>query len=339
MIFYSIKNDTASTITSVLNVGVDVLNWIKKTFGNSDEIPYAYPAHKYRLVKNMLEEEGYEITTVRGKLNDEDLLLVHSEVLVDSTNVPIAYPSGLKGSVLEELGFPVYTSAVKGHFTGNALATHMAALEAMDSGYAVNIGGGYHHATSNEAMGFCLINDIAISIEKLREELQMVDEKGNPIDYELQVLIIDLDCHRGNGNAEIFYDDDNTFVFSIHKKDEYGDDDDFPSDRDIALKLNSSTPKRYLEALKSFLDDFDCFVPDVIYYIAGADPYKEDEWSDGGLGLTKMDLIKRDKMVYQYAKKNNIPIVTTLGGGYADVEDVAEIHFNTVETMVKIMTK
>jgi len=309
MIFYSNKNNLASVIVKAY----------ESVFGE------AYPAHKYKKVKELLENEGIEVDDTDEKFSDDDLLLVHSEDLVDSLNCVLDV--GLEGSVFENSDLPFYSSfPFKGYFTGIGYATHLAAEYALENGCAVNLGGGFHHCKSDEAGAFCLINDVAVSVAKLRNEIKK----------NLKVLIIDLDCHQGNGNAEIFYEDKNTYVFSIHKNGIYPDPEDREEVSDKDVGLWDESPTKYFKELSLFLKNFKELKPDIICYIAGADPYKEDEWSDGGLGLTINDLKKRDKIVYEFACDRDIPIVTVLGGGYADVDKVAKIHYNTIKMMLDV---
>lgn len=288
MIFYSKENDLAGEIVQAY----------ESVFGST------YPAHKYKKVKELLEADDIGVTETDGKFSDDDLLLVHSKELVDSLN----------------------SALCKDYFTGIGYATHLAARYALENGYAVNIGGGFHHCKSGEAGSCCLINDIAVSVTKLRQE----------VDKDLKVLIIDLDCHQGDGNAEIFHKDPNTYTYSMHKNKIYPNPENkkVRSNKDVGLWKNN--PIRYLNNLYWFCSEFDNleFQPDIIYYIAGADTYKEDKWTDGGLGLSFEDLQERDRMVYELAKERGIPIVTILGGGYADVDDVAKIHYNTIITMM-----
>lgn len=308
-IFYSNKNNFAGTITKVY----------RYFFGEG------YPADKYSMVKEMLEDTGIDVTETDGKLSNEDLLLVHSEDLVDSLDCILC--KDLDDTVFANSDLPFYSKyPLKSYFTGVSYATHLAARYALRHGYAVNLGGGFHHGKANEAGSCCLINDVAVSIAKLRDEVKK----------KLKVLIIDLDCHQGDGNAEIFYNDHNTYVFSMHKNGIYPNPEDKQEVSDEDIGFYKRSPKLYFKALNNFLKNFKGFKPDIIYYIAGADTYKEDVWSDGGLGLSMDDLQKRDQIVYKFAREKNIPIVTVLGGGYADVEDVAQIHFNTVQTMIGI---
>jgi len=314
MIFYSKKNNLASRI-----VASRIVKAFESIFGDT------YPADKYKIVKELLEYDDIEVTETDEAFSDDDLLLVHSEDMVSSLNCVLDI--GLKGTVLEGSELPFYSSfPFKGYFTGIGYATHLAAEYALENGCAVNLGGGFHHCKSDEAGSCCLINDVAVSIAKLRDEIKK----------NLKVLIIDLDLHQGDGNAEIFYNNQKTYIFSIHRNGIYPNPEDKMEVSDKDVGLWDKSPTKYLKALTSFLKNFKALKPDIIYYIAGADPYKEDTWPGGGLGLTMKDLQKRDQLVYEFACDRNIPIVTVLGGGYADVDKVAKIHYNTIKTMLDV---
>src|SRR5581483_309592 len=209
---------------------------------------------------------------------------------------------------------------------------------------AFNVGGGFHHAFPDHGEGFCVIHDVAIAIRKLQHDGRIA-----------RAMTVDCDVHQGNGTAAIFAPqsvasvsarvgratvgmigpmsdfadfDGDVFTISLHQENNYPS---WKPPSSIDVNLPDGTPDaeylRWLDtALSSGLRQFD---PDLLCYIAGADPYREDQL--GGLDLTIEGLKKRDLMVFKTAKNRGIPVMVTFAGGYAkDVEDTVTIHANTV---------
>jgi acetoin utilization deacetylase AcuC-like enzyme len=194
--------------------------------------------------------------------------------------------------------------------------TCMAAALALESGAAVHLGGGLHHAFAAHGEGFCLFNDIAVAIRQLQRDHRIA-----------RAAVIDCDVHHGNGTAAIFERDPSVFTFSIHQQHNY------PlfkprSDLDVGL-MDGADDREYLERLERALPRvFDSF-PELIVYVAGADPFKNDRL--GGLALTFEGLRRRDRMVFSAARDRGVAVVVVLAGGYAiDVEDTVEVHVGTV---------
>ena len=291
---------------------------VKVLYSNHYEVNLdGHPWHtsKYRLILERLRSEGIvaEVDVVQSEMvDDEDLLRVHTyfywQELCDLNFSP---------EQVARAGLPITTQTVDlfWRFAGGTL---QASEHALKDGVAVHLGGGFHHAFDDHATGFCLINDIAISVRTLMDR----DSIQRP-------LIIDCDAHQGDATARIFRNDSSVFTFSMHAK------RNFPylkqqSSLDVELE-NGISDDEYLSELKNALDSI--FTGrsrfDFIHYQAGADPGKNDLL--GGLALTAEGLKARDRMVMERAVSMGLPIVVTLGGGYtADVRDVVEIHFNTV---------
>ena len=188
---------------------------------------------------------------------------------------------------------------------------------------AFNIAGGTHHASANKAEGFCLLNDQAIASSYLLENTKVS-----------QILIIDLDVHQGNGTAQIFKNINNVYTFSMHGANNYPYHKP-PSDLDIPLPDNTDD-KKYLSLLKKYLPNIMTEInPDFIFYLAGVDILAEDKL--GRLGLTLNGCKERDELVFSLAKVSNIPIMTTMGGGYApDIKIILEAHCNTFRSASNI---
>jgi acetoin utilization deacetylase AcuC-like enzyme len=176
------------------------------------------------------------------------------------------------------------------------------AYSALADGIAGNLAGGTHHAFSDSAEGFCVFNDLAI-VSKLLLSEQLVR----------RIAIVDLDVHQGNGNSSILGDDANVFIFSMHGKNNYPYRK-IPSTLDVELNDGTSDGE-YIELLCDNLPAVFEFDPDIVLYIHGADPLKED--SLGRLSMTAEGLIERDRIILSECIKRRIPVSLALGGGYS----------------------
>jgi acetoin utilization deacetylase AcuC-like enzyme len=259
----------------------------------------------------------------RGLLRDEEIIApkpasteqvvrVHDRAYVDkliSGNL----------SVLEEmvLELPYSKSLVEASFlcAGGSI---MAARMALERRIGINLAGGFHHAFPDHGEGFCVFNDIAIAIRDLQQKKKI-----------RRAAVIDVDVHQGNGTAAIFKDDPSVFTFSIHEEDNYPAAKP-PSDRDIGLDTGADGAT-YLAALEHWVPTIlRQHRPELVAYVAGADPFEEDQL--GRLRLTREDLRKRDRLVFGACVKESIPVVCFLAGGYARrVEDTVGIHADMAE--------
>lgn len=195
---------------------------------------------------------------------------------------------------------------------------------AIKRGVSANLAGGTHHAHPAHGEGFCVFNDVAIAARSMQAE-----GKAN------QVLVIDLDVHQGDGTAAIFAGDESVFTFSVHGEKDFPYRK-VPSDLDIALP-DGCRDEAYLLAVQSGLEQtFALFKPDLVIYIAGADPFAGDRL--GRLSVTKAGLARRDRLVITTCLQLGIPIAIVLGGGYAhQVEDTVAIHFATIAIAVELL--
>lgn len=200
--------------------------------------------------------------------------------------------------------------------------TLLAARLALEHGAAAHLGGGFHHAFAGHGEGFCLLNDVAVAARVLVDE-EIVERPA----------IIDLDVHHGNGTAAIFADDPEVFTFSMHQENNYPATKP-PSDLDVALE-DGTDDERYLALLEEHLPRvLDDHAADLVLYLAGADPYREDQL--GGLGLTLDGLRRRDRAVIEAARDRAVPVAVVLAGGYARrPEDTVTIHAATIEELVR----
>jgi acetoin utilization deacetylase AcuC-like enzyme len=184
----------------------------------------------------------------------------------------------------------------------------------------LHLGGGFHHACEDHGEGFCMFHDVAVAIRVLERDKAVS-----------RVAIVDCDVHQGNGTAFIFAGDRRVFSFSIHQERNYPA---FKPHSTLDINLpDYADDELYLRQLAGALPRVFASAPDVVFYLAGADPFEEDKL--GGLGLTREGLRRRDRLVFGTARELNVPVVVTLAGGYArDVNDTVEIHLATIEEAI-----
>ena len=191
-----------------------------------------------------------------------------------------------------------------------------AAFYAIEHGAAMNIAGGTHHAYSDKGEGFCLLNDIAIAANKLLNK-----------NLAKRILVVDLDVHQGNGTAQIFQNEERVFTFSMHGANNYPGLKE-KSDWDIPLP-DKTQDTTYLNILVRSLSQMgEEFSPDFIFYQSGVDVLETDKL--GKLSLSLDGCKSRDRIVMEFAKQANIPLVASMGGGYSeDIRIIVEAHANT----------
>jgi len=247
---------------------------------------------------------------------DQDVLLVHTAEWVSKLKT-----GTLSEAEIARLEIPYSPEMVRAAWlcAGGSI---LAGRKALASRMAVNIGGGFHHAFPDHGEGFCAIHDVAIAIRKLQAE-----------DAIARAMTVDLDVHHGNGTAYIFSRDSSVLTFSMHQENNYPLDKP-PSDVDVNLR-DGCEDQEYLHLLRENLwHALSAFQPDLIFYLAGADPYREDQL--GGLSLTLAGLQERDRIVFSVAGQRNVPVAVTLAGGYAqDVKDTIAIHVGTVRAALE----
>ncbi len=204
--------------------------------------------------------------------------------------------------------------------------TILACKLAVQKKLSFHIGGGFHHAYPDHGEGFCAINDIAVGIKVMQKE-KLIE----------RAMVVDCDLHQGNGTAMIFRGDPTVFTFSIHQEDNYPVPKE-KSSLDIGL-YSGAGDEEYIAFLKENIPKlYQDFKPDLVVYVAGADPYEKDQL--GGLMLTKEGLRERDRIILEEAFNFSIPLAVVLAGGYApDINDTVEIHFNTFLQTLDIFEK
>jgi acetoin utilization deacetylase AcuC-like enzyme len=275
---------------------------------------HVFPSVKYKLTKERLLAEALarpEDFVQPEPATDADVAIVHHrEYIRKLKEGKLSYAEILR---LEIPYSPALVRAVWLAAGGSILAGRVA----LEDRVAVNLGGGFHHAFPDHGEGFCVLHDVAIAIRRLQKD-----------GLVRHAMTVDTDVHHGNGTAAIFASDDSVFTLSIHQENNYPYPKP-PSSLDINM-ADGAEDEEYLAALEQGLDtSFEHFTPDIIFYLAGADPYREDLL--GGLKVSLDGLERRDRMVYEKARAKKIPVAVTLAGGYArHVEDTVRIHTSTV---------
>jgi acetoin utilization deacetylase AcuC-like enzyme len=318
---------------------------------------HVFPAEKYKRIHDRLLASGIAEPSdfvTPHPASDEDVLLVHTPQYVEKLKT-----GTLSAREQMELEVPFSPALVKAFWLA-AGGSILAADHALNDGVGISIGGGFHHAFPDHGEGFCMIHDVAIAIRRTQRDGKI-----------RTAMTVDCDVHQGNGTAAIFAGArtaseplpsvptttldpslstkipaktklhsahaGDVFTISLHQENNYPAWKP-PSSIDINLpdKIGDDDYLAWLDnALSSGLRQFD---PELLCYIAGADPYREDQL--GGLSLTIDGLKKRDELVFRIAKARGIPVMVTLAGGYArNVEDTVTIHCNTVIAATEVFTK
>jgi acetoin utilization deacetylase AcuC-like enzyme len=276
--------------------------------------PHVFPTAKYRLVRAQLLDEQLlapDDLVPPSPATDDDVRLVHTGAYVEKIltgSLSVAEQLMLEVPFSSELREAMWLCA------GGSISTARLAIEHT---IAVHLGGGFHHAFPDHGEGFCLINDVAIAIRALRRDGALE-----------RVLVVDCDVHHGNGTAQAFADDSAVFTMSMHQEANYPAWKP-PSDLDLGLS-DGTGDVEYLQLLSEHLPRIVReHSPDLTFYLAGADPYAEDQL--GGLAMTIRGLRRRDDFVFETLHQANVPIAVVLAGGYARrQDDTVEIHCNTV---------
>jgi acetoin utilization deacetylase AcuC-like enzyme len=275
---------------------------------------HVFPSQKYRLIYETLLREkhaGPEDFIAPEPATDEDMLRVHTSEWVSTLKT-----GALTIGEMMRLEIPYSKEMVAAVWLATG-GTILAGRKALQDGFGVNVGGGFHHAHPDHGEGFCAAHDVAVAIRRLLADGAIA-----------KAMVVDTDVHHGNGTAAIFAEDANVFTLSIHQENNYPEPKP-PSTVDLHLPdgIGDSDYLRILSGpLRKGLDEFQ---PDLLFYVGGADPYREDLL--GGLALTLEGLEERDRRVFEEARARGIPVAITLAGGYARrVMDTVRIHTNTI---------
>jgi acetoin utilization deacetylase AcuC-like enzyme len=299
---------------------------------------HVFPAVKYRRIHDRLLESGTAEASdfvTPQPASDQDVLLVHTPSYVNKLKT-----GTLSAREAMELEIPYSPELVRAFWLA-AGGSILAADYALQNRIGFNIGGGFHHAFPDHGEGFCMIHDVAVAIRRMQRDGKIT-----------RAMTVDCDAHQGNGTAAIFaggripagplpstsasalnpisrstYAGD-VFTISLHQENNYPAWKP-PSSIDVDLPdgIGDDDYLAWLDnALSSGLRQFE---PELICYIAGADPYREDQL--GGLSLTIEGLKRRDQLVFRVVRARDIPVMVTFAGGYAQkVEDTVTIHCNTI---------
>ncbi|MBL7130176.1 MAG: histone deacetylase [Candidatus Omnitrophica bacterium] len=297
---------------------------IKAIYSDAYEVDiglHIFPTVKFRLIREklikdkLLKEEDF---IQAPPASTEQILLAHTESYLNKLDQGTLSPQELFTLELPYSKALVRASRI---CVGGTILAAKLALEQKRP--CLHLGGGFHHAFSDHGEGFCVLNDVACAVKfcSLRKGVD-------------RIMIVDCDLHQGNGNADIFRDYENVFTFSIHEQNNYPPIKP-PSDLDIGLP-SGTEDEQYLDALRNNLPKiFQDFQPQLIFYIAGADPYLKDQL--GGLGLTMDGLSRRDEFIFTQAKRKGATVVVVLGGGYCpDIKDTVNIHYNTAKKALEV---
>ena len=282
---------------------------------------HVFPSQKFRLIRERLLAEGFaapEDFIEPEPASDADLLLVHRRDWVERLRT-----GTLTFHDILMLEVPYSRQMVKAFWLA-AGGTTLAARLALSDGAGLNIGGGFHHAFPEHGEGFCAINDCAVAIRSLQKQGRIE-----------RAMIVDCDVHQGNGTATIFARDKTVFTLSIHQLNNYPARKP-ASDIDINL-ADEVGDEEYLERLRNaYVPALGEFQPQLVVYLAGADPYYQDQL--GGLALSLEGLKARDRLVMATALMSKVPVAITLAGGYAvHLDDTIPIHVNTAKATREVL--
>jgi acetoin utilization deacetylase AcuC-like enzyme len=279
---------------------------------------HKFPAAKYRMVRSLLAASG-EFDLQPAPLADRaDVELAH-----DPSYVRSILDGSVDPRIMRRIGFP-WSEQLTRRTLASVGGTLAAAHDAMASGFGGNLAGGTHHAFRNHGAGFCVFNDLAVAILTLRHE-----------GLARRAAVVDLDVHQGDGTAGIFENDPDVLTISIHGE------NNFPfrkqkSCLDIALP-DGTGDTEYLQHLGDVLSRLAAFHPDAVFYQAGVDTLHLDRL--GRLAMTLAGLEERDRMVFETVKRLTIPIVVTMGGGYAQpIEQSVEAHAGCYRTAARFLS-
>lgn len=273
---------------------------------------HRFPMQKYRMLREAVAASLPQVVFAEAPhATDGVLALAHHPAYIRKV---------VAGSLSEQeqkaIGFPWSVEMVERSRRSTG-ATIAACRAAMIDGVAINLAGGTHHAQADRGEGFCVFNDAAIAARLMQAERQVA-----------RVAIVDLDVHQGNGTAAILANDDSVFTLSVHGQHNYPFTKT-QSDLDVALS-DGTGDAAYLAALEQALAAlFSRFAPQLIIYLAGADPHEGDRL--GRLKLSMEGLAARDRMVLQAARERNLPVAIAMAGGYGkNIEVTVAAHLQTV---------
>lgn len=280
---------------------------------------HRFPMEKYSRLRERLLASGHfaaDNFRVPDAASDTELLRAH-----DAGYVQRVVRGTLGHDEIRRIGFP-WSEAMVERSRRSAGATLSACRAALAEGWAANLAGGTHHAFRDRGEGFCVFNDAAVAALAMRAEGRVA-----------RVAIVDCDVHQGNGTAAILANRADCFTFSIHGARNFPFDKE-TSDLDVELP-DGTSDEAYLAALDDALASVFRHQPDLVIYLAGADPFEDDRL--GRLKLTKAGLAARDELVLGECRHRGLPVAIAMAGGYArQIDDTVDIHVATVSTAAHI---
>jgi acetoin utilization deacetylase AcuC-like enzyme len=283
---------------------------------------HVFPIRKYRILYEKLLALGVrkDQFLLPEPAGEEDLLLVHTAKYVRRV-----FSGSLSPAEIQTLEIPYSPDLLK-FFRLHVGGTIQAGRQALKDGISVHLGGGFHHAFPDHGEGFCVFNDVAVALEVLRREGKVE-----------RAMVVDCDVHQGNGTAAALARKNYALTFSIHQMDIYPAEKP-SSSVDVGL-WSGDGDAAYLEALKAhFPRLYRTFRPDLVFYLAGADPRAGDQL--GGLTLTEGGLADRDRLVLGEARRLGLPVVIVLAGGYGrEISDTVAVHLNTIKVAAEACRK
>ena len=284
---------------------------------------HVFPSRKFRYIRDRLLTERFAVEQdfVRPEpASDAEILAVHEAGWVRRLRA-----GTLSYQEILQLEVPYSRELVEAFWLA-AGGTTLAARLALEQGIGFNVGGGFHHAFPEHGEGFCAINDIAVAIRTIEREGSIQ-----------RAMVVDCDVHHGNGTAQIFAGDTSVFTLSIHQFNNYPTEKP-PSSLDIHLP-DGVGDEEYLHRLgNGYRTALAVFHPQLLIFVAGADPYCEDQL--GGLSLSFEGLRERDRLVIWTALHSRIPVAIVLAGGYAvNTQDTVTIHVNTAKVAKEVLEK
>ncbi len=277
---------------------------------------HRFPMRKYSRLRDRLAGELHGLRFFEAPAaSDGELALVHTPAYIQG----IAQGS-LDAALYREIGFP-WSPAMAERARRSVGASVAAARAALAEGLAGNLAGGTHHAYAHKGGGFCVFNDIAVTARLMQAEAWRQRKQALP------VAVIDLDVHQGNGTAHIFARDPSVFTLSLHGEKNFPFRKE-PSDLDVGLP-DGCSDEAYLQALHQALAELEGrFAPQMLIYLAGADPHEGDRL--GRLKLTMDGMAARDRVVFDWAWQRRLPVVLCMGGGYGhDIETTVQVQLQT----------
>jgi acetoin utilization deacetylase AcuC-like enzyme len=275
---------------------------------------HRFPMTKYARLRQRVIDEG---VVAPSDLHEAPAAPWEALTLAHTPDYVAAVAAGtLPSEMIRRIGFP-WSPAMVERSRRSAGATIAAARAALEDGAAVNLAGGTHHAFADRGEGYCVFNDVAVAARVLQNEGRCA-----------RIAVIDCDVHQGNGTAAIFRTDPTVFTFSIHGARNYPFRKE-TSDLDVELP-DGADDDVYLTALAAHLPAvFDRQPHDLVFYLAGADPYEGDRL--GRLRVSMPGLEARDALVFDACRSAGTPVAVAMSGGYApDVDDIVAIHVQTV---------